>query len=49
VQIYNVLNKQQITQTNGRYGSSLAVRPTYNLPLSTQSPRYVQLGITYDY
>ncbi|MBT2118506.1 carboxypeptidase regulatory-like domain-containing protein [Dyella sp. LX-66] len=49
VQIYNVLNKQAITQTNGRYGSSTSVRPTYNLPLSTQSPRYVQFGITYDY
>jgi hypothetical protein len=49
VQVNNVLDQQRITQHNGRYGSSAQVRPTYNLPLSTQSPRYVQLGITYDY
>ncbi|SEJ00989.1 TonB-dependent receptor [Frateuria terrea] len=49
VQVYNVLDQQRITQVNGRYGSSTNVRPTYNLPLSTQPPRYVQLGITYDY
>jgi Outer membrane receptor proteins, mostly Fe transport len=49
VQVYNVLDQQRITQHNGRYGSSAKVRPTYDLPLSTQPPRYVQLGITYDY
>ncbi|NII74479.1 hypothetical protein FHW84_003069 [Dyella sp. SG562] len=49
VQIYNVLNKQQILQTNANYGSSANVLPNYNLPLSTQAPRYVQFGVTYDY
>jgi hypothetical protein len=49
VQVYNVLDQQRITQSDSRYGSSTNVRPTYNLPRSTQRPRYVQLGITYDY
>ncbi|MFC5740536.1 TonB-dependent receptor [Dyella tabacisoli] len=49
VMVYNVLNKQRITQTYALHGSSDAVIPSYGRPYSSQTPRYVRFGVTYDF
>jgi outer membrane receptor for ferrienterochelin and colicin len=47
--VYNVLDQQRTTQSYAQYGSSAAVISDYNRIYSTQTPRYVRFGITYDF
>ncbi len=52
VLVYNVLNKQTTEQIFPQYGTSIGSNsgePEYLRPLSTQTPRYVRFGITYDF
>jgi hypothetical protein len=52
VMVFNVLNKQDITQTHATYGNSAtasSLDPDYLLPYTTQPPRYVRFGVTYDF
>jgi hypothetical protein len=52
VMVYNVLNKQEVTQTHAAYGNSTtasSLDPDYLLPYTTQPPRYVRFGVTYDF
>ncbi|GAB3783127.1 TonB-dependent receptor [Dyella agri] len=44
VMVYNVFNSQKTTQTYPISASS-----SYLRPISTQAPRYVRFGVTYDY
>ncbi|RDD82668.1 TonB-dependent receptor [Dyella tabacisoli] len=43
VMVYNVFNKQAITQTYAHYTSS------YQRPYTSQTPRYVRFGVNYDF
>jgi hypothetical protein len=52
VTVYNVLNKQATLQINPQYGTSIGADsgyPDYLIPGFSQTPRYVRVGITYDY
>ncbi len=49
VMVYNLLNKQRITQTYALHGPSDNVIPSYGRPYSSQTPRYVRFGVTYDF
>ena len=49
VQVYNVFNEQKVTQYNASYGSTASPIPTYLTPLGMETPRYVQVGVTYDW
>ena len=57
VTVFNLLDQQRITQTYARYGTSVpdssgartGLNPSYLRPFSAQTPRYVRIGITYDY
>ena len=60
LQIHNVLNEQKVTQYYANFGQYLPNgnaddptpvygNPSYGRPLGTETPRYVQLGVTYDW
>jgi len=49
VMVYNVLDQQETTQTYVLHGSSTKVSARYGQPYSSQTPRYVRFGITYDF
>ena len=49
VEIFNVTNEQKATQVSPYYGVSYAPDTDYKLPLSSQTPRYVRFGATYDF
>jgi len=49
VMVYNVFNKQQTTQTYALHGNSANVNPNYERAYTSQTPRYVRFGITYDF
>jgi hypothetical protein len=50
VLVYNLLNQQEITQfnPNSEEGPGL-VNNAWQLPVSYQTPRYVQFGVSYDF
>ena len=47
--VYNVLDKQTTTQTYAIKGASTNVNTNYGRPYSSQTPRYVRFGISYDF
>lgn len=47
--VFNVLNSQKITQTYAIYGNSANVNTNYLRPYTSQTPRYVRLGVSYDF
>lgn len=58
VQVRNVFNEQKVTQAYANYGSTAAVAgqpanslvdPLYGSPLYLETPRVVQVGVTYDW
>lgn len=50
VDIFNVLNQQQITQYRAFSESGPGtLSSTWNVPLSYEQPRYVRFGVTYDF
>ena len=58
LQVNNVFNEQKTTQISAGYGSTLptpgpnplaGVNTSYNRPAVTEAPRYVQMGVTYDW
>ncbi|MDQ6645836.1 MAG: Oar protein, partial [Pseudomonadota bacterium] len=57
VTVYNVLDQQKTTQTYAIYGDSrpnaagkpTALNPSYLRPYSSQTPRYVRFGVSYDF
>ncbi|WP_343124509.1 TonB-dependent receptor [Rhodanobacter sp. C06] len=49
LQVHNVLNEQKMTQAYEHYGSTAIPNPRYGQPFATETPRYVQFGVTYDY
>jgi outer membrane receptor protein involved in Fe transport len=49
VQVYNVFNEQKVTQVGASYGSTDNPNPQYLLPQGMETPRYVQVGVTYDW
>ncbi len=42
--VYNVLNKQTTTQTY-----AISTSSSYLRPYSSQTPRYVRFGVSYDF
>ena len=50
LQVHNVFNEQQALQYYAGYNTGGGgISPVYMLPYSLEAPRYVQLGVTYDY
>ncbi|MGN6281276.1 TonB-dependent receptor [Frateuria sp.] len=49
VMVYNVFNKQTTTQTYPLSGFTANPNPSYNRPYSSQTPRYVRFGVSYDF
>ncbi|SDG94687.1 MULTISPECIES: TonB-dependent receptor [Rhodanobacteraceae] len=49
LEVFNVTNEQKNTQVSPYYGVSSSPNNEYNLPLATQTPRYIRLGATYDF
>jgi hypothetical protein len=49
VMVYNVFNKQTTTQTYALSGYIAKPNPSYNRPYSSQTPRYVRFGVSYDF
>jgi hypothetical protein len=49
IQIHNVFNEQNVTQITSSYGTAAAPQPTYLLAQGFELPRYVNLGVTYDF
>jgi len=47
--VYNVFNKQTTTQTYPLSGYIAQPNPSYNRPYSSMTPRYVRLGVSYDF
>ena len=47
--IYNVLNKQTTLQTYANAGYIAQPDPSYGRPFASQTPRYVRLGVSYDF
>jgi len=49
VMVYNVLNNRVTTQTDPFYGSTGGEYTTYRMAVSQSQPRYVRLGVSYDF
>ncbi|MFK2930309.1 TonB-dependent receptor [Dyella agri] len=51
LQVHNVFNEQKSIQQQSSYNGNTPAQPYpyYLMPYSTEAPRYVQLGVTYDY
>ena len=49
LEVFNVTNEQKNLQVSPYYGVSSAPNVEYGLPLSSQTPRYIRLGATYDF
>ncbi|MFT3791947.1 MAG: TonB-dependent receptor [Rudaea sp.] len=49
VAVFNVLNEQNITQTSAIYQQAGHVATSYGRPVSMTAPRYVRLGVNYDF
>jgi hypothetical protein len=49
LQVHNVFNEQKTTQIRAGYGSTAAPDPRYNMTYASEAPRYVQMGVTYDW
>jgi len=48
--VFNLFNNQTYTNVHSRYESSPGVyRDTFGQPIAWQSPRYMQLVVTYNY
>lgn len=47
--INNLLNQRVVTQTSPFYGQSTARDPSYKLPISQSTPRYMRFGVSYDF
>ncbi|MEO8998328.1 MAG: TonB-dependent receptor [Rhodanobacter sp.] len=49
LQIHNVFNEQNATQLSPFYNTTLAPAANYRRAQFTETPRYVQVGVTYDW
>ena len=49
LQVHNVFNEQKTTQYYALYGSTAKPRTRYSQPVATEAPRYITLGVTYDW
>ena len=49
LQVHNVFNEQKATQYRANYGSTTNPRSTYNSIYASETPRYMTLGVTYDW
>ncbi|MGE7139366.1 TonB-dependent receptor [Luteibacter sp. NPDC031894] len=49
LEVFNLLNEQQKTQSYPYYGVSDAPNPEFRRALTYQTPRSVRFGVTYDY
>ncbi len=51
LQVHNVFNEQKSIQQQSTYNGGTAAQPNvyYAMPYSRETPRYVQLGVSYDY
>ncbi|WP_254063332.1 TonB-dependent receptor [Rhodanobacter sp. L36] len=49
IMVNNVFNEQKATALGSIYGTTAAPSTTYKLPIALEMPRYVQMGITYDF
>jgi len=49
VMVYNVLNNRVTTQTDPFYGSTGGEYTTYRMAVYQSQPRYVRLGVSYDF
>ena len=47
--VYNVFDQQKITQTYANAGDKAEPDPSYNSPVTSQTPRYVRFGVSYDF
>ncbi|KAF1007275.1 MAG: Protein oar [Luteibacter sp.] len=47
--VYNVFNDTPVTSAYPYYGAKANPRPRYNTPLYRATPRYVRLGVSYDF
>jgi len=48
--VHNVFNEQNALQYYAGYNTGGGgISPSYQLPYSLETPRYVQFGVTYDY
>jgi hypothetical protein len=47
--VNNVFNEQKVVTQTSSYGTAASPDPTYLLPVMTETPRYVQMGVTYDF
>jgi hypothetical protein len=47
--VNNVFNEQKVITQGPIYGTTAAPDPTYLLPIALETPRYVQMGVTYDF
>jgi len=48
-QVHNVFNEQKYTQINTGYGTTGTPNPLYLTPFALEAPRYVQMGVSYDW
>jgi hypothetical protein len=50
VDVFNVFNGQAPLNLDAQYNGSVGTpNPSYGTPMVLQQPRYVRLGVTYDY
>lgn len=49
LQVHNVFNEQKGTQYYPYYGSTSNPRTRYLQPVATETPRYITLGVSYDW
>jgi hypothetical protein len=49
VMVYNVFNSQTTLQTYALSGATAKPNPSYGRPYSSMTPRYVRLGVSYDF
>ncbi|MGN6383243.1 MAG: TonB-dependent receptor [Dyella sp.] len=49
VYVFNVFNEQERTQTYPRYGKAGKVLDSYGRAVTTETPRYVRFGVSYDF
>jgi hypothetical protein len=49
VMVYNVLDQQETLQTRAFYGKTGARNARYLQPMTSQTPRFVRFGVSYDF
>jgi len=48
-QVHNVFNEQKYTQINSFYGNTTSPDALYKTPFALEAPRYLQMGVSYDW